>query len=495
MLRRSLPVRCAPGLLLALVLVLDSGSGFAAEAATPAGLSLLAGSPETASQPGLADASPADDPALLGAVVGDTVLVDLERLVAAALARNEMLHASGAMADAAGAEAAGAWSGFLPRITLSEFFLRSDDPLMAFGFKLNNRDAQPEDFAPDVLNSPGEVNNWVTRIQLQQPIFNGGMAWNGKAAADAAARAARFDHARARETVVLQAVQAYEALNLALSYRAVVTAAIESAEAHERQARSLLEAEMATEADLLQAQVFLGRLQQQRITVDNQAAMAGEMIRLLTAIETPLVLATRPEPVSVEARAMPAESEIRQRHDLLAREHEAVAAGKLVGVATGAMLPHVNLSLQRSFFSHEDIFGSDAKTWDLGIYATWDVFKGLQNVSRLRQAKAERRAAEHRYQFELRRARHEAQQAWRDVQASAERVRVARDAVDAARASLRIVSNQYREGLATMVDLLDVQAAATRAEGDLVQARHDYRVDLARLAHAAGRGAGEGVQP
>ena len=80
-------------------------------------------------------------------------------------------------------------------------------------------------------------------------------------------------------------------------------------------------------------------------------------------------------------------------------------------------------------------------------------------------------------------------------------------AVDAARASLRIVSNQYREGLATMVDLLDVQAAATGAEGDLVQARHDYRVDLARLSHAAGRSydhidhagdlgdIGEGVNP
>lgn len=462
---------------------------------------LAAALPVAAQQPAdatPADAPPPDDPDRLGTVVGDTLVVDFDRLVDAALTRNEMLQASGAMADAAGAEAAGAWSGFLPQVTLSEFFLRSDDPLMAFGFKLNNRSARQQDFAPDVLNHPGETNNWVTRVQLRQPIFNGGMAWNGKAAAGAAAEAARYDHARARETVVLQAVQAYEALNLALSYHDVVQAAISSAEAHERQARSLLENEMATEADLLQAQVYLSRLRQRLITVDNQVVMAGEMIRLLTAIETPHVLAARPEPVEQTVGAMPAESEIRARNDLLARHHEAVAAGKMVGVATGAMLPHVNLSLQRSYYSHEDIFGSDAKTWDLGVYATWDIFKGLDNISELRQAKAERRAAEHRYQFELRQARHEAQQAWRDARASLERVRVAREAVDAARASLRIVSNQYREGLATMVDLLDVQAAATGAEGDLVQARHDYRVDLARLAHAAGRGIGdpgEGVNP
>ena len=57
---------------------------------------------------------------------------------------------------------------------------------------------------------------------------------------------------------------------------------------------------------------------------------------------------------------------------------------------------------------------------------------------------------------------------------------MARDAVDAAREGLRIVTNQYREGLASMVDLLDTQAAAIMAEGNLVQARHDYQVGLAQ---------------
>jgi outer membrane protein TolC len=268
----------------------------------------------------------------------------------------------------------------------------------------------------------------------------------------------------------------------------VVRAAITNAEVHERQARSLLEAEMATEADVLQAAVFLARLQQQLITVQNQVAMAGEMVRLLTAIETPLVIAVEPplDPPSPTLVAAADTASVTQRSDILARKHEATAAAKQKNVAVGAMLPHVNLGLQRDLYSHEDIFGSDARSWGLGVYATWDVFKGLENISALREAKARQRAAEHRYQYEARRARHEAQQAWRDAEASRQRVTVAESAVEAARASLRIVSNQYREGLASMVDLIDVQTAATRAEGDLVQARHDHRVDLARLAHATG---------
>jgi outer membrane protein TolC len=70
------------------------------------------------------------------------------------------------------------------------------------------------------------------------------------------------------------------------------------------------------------------------------------------------------------------------------------------------------------------------------------------------------------------------------LKAAHEKVLVARDAVTAAREGLRIVTNQYREGLASMVDLLDTQAAATMAEGNLVQARHDYHVGLANLEFA-----------
>ena len=133
---------------------------------------------------------------------------------------------------------------------------------------------------------------------------------------------------------------------------------------------------MATEADLLQAGVFLSALQQQLIEVRNLAAIAGENIKLLTAVATPLVLAAAP--AADDARRLPTcplavdAAVVARRSDLLAGREQATAAGKMVGVARGAMLPHVNLSLQRDYYSHEDLFGSDATSWTLGVYATWD---------------------------------------------------------------------------------------------------------------------------
>ena len=60
----------------------------------------------------------------------------------------------------------------------------------------------------------------------------------------------------------LSAIQAFEGLVLAEAYQQVLLAAVASAEGHVRQARSLVENEMATEADLLQATVYLSTLQQ-----------------------------------------------------------------------------------------------------------------------------------------------------------------------------------------------------------------------------------------
>jgi outer membrane protein len=420
----------------------------------------------------------------IGIVRGDTLYVSRDKVVAATLANNEMLAASGAMLDAASAEAQGAWRAFLPQVQLGEFFLRSDDALNSFGYKLQQRTVTASDFNPAMLNAPGETNHFVTRLQLLQPIYNGGSGLNGKRAANAMSRAAEHNHVRAGETVRFHAIQAFEGLALAKAYEGVIEAAVASAEGHVRQARSMMENEMATEADLLQAKVYLSGLQQQLIEVRNMMAIAGENIKLLTATMCPLPLAADTsmnhafDGMSLQGLNA---SRILSRSDLLARKEEAAAAGNMVGVARGNLFPHLNLSLQQDYYSESDLFGNDAKSWTLGVYATWDIFKGMQNVSELKKAKAQSRAANYMVDFENRQARVQATQAWLEASAAHQKVEVAQGAVNAAREGLRIVTNQYREGLATMVNLLDTQAAGTMAEGNLVQAMHDYQVGLANL--------------
>lgn len=76
-----------------------------------------------------------------------------------------------------------------------------------------------------------------------------------------------------------------------------------------------------------------------------------------------------------------------------------------------------------------------------------------------------------------------------DATAAAERVRLARPAVDESREYLRVVRLKYRNGTSTPADVADAEATATRAEDRYHAAAFDYLVALARLGYATGEGA------
>ena len=65
-------------------------------------------------------------------------------------------------------------------------------------------------------------------------------------------------------------------------------------------------------------------------------------------------------------------------------------------------------------------------------------------------------------------------------------IAVARQAESQAEESLRFVENQYREGLATITDLLDTELARTNARLSLVTALYEYNAALAKLSMVTG---------
>ena len=61
---------------------------------------------------------------------------------------------------------------FLPKVSISETGIRTNNPLAVFGFLLQQRQVQSNDFNSDVLNSPGNRANWNTQVLVEQPLIN-----------------------------------------------------------------------------------------------------------------------------------------------------------------------------------------------------------------------------------------------------------------------------------------------------------------------------------
>ena len=58
----------------------------------------------------------------------------------------------------------------LPNISLSHSGISTNNPLMAFGSKLNQEILTQADFNPSLLNDPDNINNFTTKIEFQQHL-------------------------------------------------------------------------------------------------------------------------------------------------------------------------------------------------------------------------------------------------------------------------------------------------------------------------------------
>ena len=75
-------------------------------------------------------------------------------------------------AKLAQAELLGTRAMYLPNVNASYTFSNTNNPLYAFGSKLNQERITQMDFDPAKLNALDAISNFATKIEVQQPIIN-----------------------------------------------------------------------------------------------------------------------------------------------------------------------------------------------------------------------------------------------------------------------------------------------------------------------------------
>jgi outer membrane protein TolC len=123
----------------------------------------------------------------------------------------------------------------------------------------------------------------------------------------------------------------------------------------------------------------------------------------------------------------------------------------------------------------------------VGVQLRLPLFDGGARSGRLLLASSREFQAQKALEDARNRVRVEVQEALLRSEAAAERVAVTAQSEEQARENQRIVALRYREGLASITDLLDADTALTAAALARAQAVHDLIVSRARLAWAMGK--------
>ncbi|GLH70344.1 RND transporter [Geothrix rubra] len=397
------------------------------------------------------------------------------------------LKAGQAMVDSRKAEAEGYRDLRLPTLTLQAQGVRTNEPMMAFGIKLNQARIGMADFNPLVLNHPDAIGAYGGSAVLQQPLYTGGRITAARKAGDFMAQAEAASQERRKQETALAVVQAYFGAEVAEQALKWVGDTETWVKGMEDFVGARVNQGLMLESELQRLKAFHAQVDAQKAEVVMQIRSARSGLGLLLG-QGPVdgALATPLEPGTPAPAAAPA-----RRPDLVAAELQAKAAGEGAKAAKGNNLPEVGLELGAGTLHHSWSQKGDW-TW-AGVGVKWKVFSA-PDLAKARAAKAQAQAAKDMQIFKEQQAEHETRVAREAVTAAEARYAAAKDALAAAEESRRLREARHKEGLAPLIEVLDAEAAVQGARTLILQSLYELRVSRASLDLATGTPI-EGVQP
>ncbi len=397
------------------------------------------------------------------------------------------LKAGQAMVDSRKAEAEGYRDLRLPTLTLQAQGVRTNEPMMAFGIKLNQARIGMADFNPLTLNHPDAIGAYGGSAVLQQPLYTGGRITAARKAGDYMAQAEAASQERRKQETAMAVVQAYFGAEVAEQAMKWVQDTETWVKGMEAFVGARVDQGLMLESELQRLKAFHAQVDAQKAEVTMQIRSARSGLGLLTGtgpvegdLATPLEPVT-PAPPAAQGR----------RSDLVAAELQAKAAGEGAKAAKGNNLPEVGLELGAGTLHHSWSQKGDW-TW-AGVGVKWKVFSA-PDLAKARAARAQAQAAKDMQIFKEQQAEHETRVAREAVTAAEARYAAAKDALAAAEESRRLREARHKEGLAPLIEVLDAEAAVQGARTLILQSLYELRVSRASLDLATGTPI-EGVQP
>ncbi len=405
----------------------------------------------------------------------------IEDAIRAAWQKNPALAAGAQQVEAARSEAAAARDARWPTFTATAKAIGTDEPVAAFGLKLDQQKIAQADFAPDRLNAPSFIGGVGLGASIQQPIYMGGRLSAGRRAAEAQADAEAGSHERQRQEMALAVIEAYFGTQVAMQGLRYSEDVLGHARETERFVRARNAQGLMLDADVARATAFRAQAEAERASAQQRLASARSALVLLAGDDAATAeLAT---PVDVVPNVPAAGEPLDLRPDLQAARFRRDAADDAVSATRAALLPQV--FAQASVDTMRASLDQGATWVTLALVARWQL--GLGDLRSTQAAQARAAAADSALRWKELQARREVDEARRAVETSLARVGSAREAVSASESARDLRIARHRQGLLPLTDVLDAEAGLAGARALLLKSQLEVRIARAQLELALGR--------
>jgi outer membrane protein len=347
---------------------------------------------------------------------------------------------------------------------------------------------------PGVLY-PDVPDNFRTRLDLQWPIYSGGRTDALERAARAEASAAAAETSVAQADLRLEVARAFWAVVTAEATVRVLEEGVARAQAHVSDVRERLRVGLVPPNEVSSAEAQASRQRVLLIESETQRAVAlADLGRLAGAdigevLSPQALLEADPEPsTSIDtaialARGARAErTALQHRVEAANEQRNAALAGRRPSVAVAGGIDYARPNPR--IFPRADRWDD---SWDIGVNVNWSLWDGGRTAADAAQASGLAEAVRHRLAEFDSVLGVEVRQRSLEISAGRAAVAAADDGVRAAGEAERVVSERFRAGVISQIEVLDAQLALLQAQLDRTRALANVRLAEARLARAIGQ--------
>ncbi|KAA5824501.1 TolC family protein [Algibacter amylolyticus] len=367
---------------------------------------------------------------------------------------------------------------FLPNITASHSAIATTNPLMAFGSKLNQEILTQNDFNPALLNDPSQIENFATKLEIQQPLLNLDGVFQRKAA-KSKMQAMALKTERTQDYLAFEVDKAYMQLQLAYKAVDVLEKALEAANANKKLADDSFKQGYLQRADVLNVEVRVTEVKNQLQTAKSHVQNASNYLSFLMNDES-YVVYTPTDDLTLTTFTFEDKMVSENRSDIKAMQLATNAFEAMNKADKMAFLPRLNAFGSYELYDDE-IFQGDANGYLFGAQLSWDIFQGSKRFGKAQKSKAEFEKSKLEYKQYVSQSNLELNKAKRAFLDAENKLKLTALALEQSEESLRIRTNRFKEGLEKTSDLLMSETQYSQKQLEYYQTIFEYNYTQAYL--------------
>lgn len=412
----------------------------------------------------------------------DTLLIDKTEFIQRVLENNAKIKIAAQQNEMAKGDYNQSMALFMPDVKVSNTAIITNNPLMAFGSKLNQERLTAADFDPNRLNDPSSIQNYALELQVIQPLLNFD-GFEQRKAAKVQVEAMQLNEARTAEYLTLEATKAYMQLQLAYEAVEVLERAKTTADEGLRLINNYELEGLVKKSDVLDVGV-------RQIEVANLLNYAKSSLRNTSDYLTNLmgndftgsILKPNTSIASEIAIESFSNELIEGRKDLMVMDMSVEGAEHMLKSQMKTALPRINAFGNYQIYDNKPL-GFGASGYLVGLQLSWNVFDGNRNVGKVQKAQAslektiiERDQYKQESQMELNKAK-------RQLFDAESKVDLAKKAFEQKKEAYRIRKDRFETGLEKTADLLMAETQMFQKELEYLQAifEHNYTKEYLRF--------------